>query len=200
MPFSMLSDLGLQKLNPPIDRDYTEQCLDRLATIIPFEKINTIYSSPSLRCQDTAEVIGVYIEKVLGKTVERITIPELEEVYFDLEKLNTVIDIQFAMKQKGVAVAVNSGVFQGMMSGTYCEPISKVCERVGKFFKMIQDLPEGKNIFLTHDFLMRVMEIYIRNKGDMTHVITYEELLATKRNLYLQGFATNFSLSTFFDF
>ncbi len=200
MPFSVLSDLGLYKLNPPIDRVYTDECLAKLVTVIPFEKINTIYSSPSLRCQDSAKAINEYTEKVLGKIIECVTLPELEEVYFNLEKLDTVIDVQSAVKQKGVAVAVNSGVFWGMMAGIHGEPILKVQERVRELFKMIQSLPEGKYIFLTHDFLMRVIEIYIRSKGDINHVITYEELLTTRRNLYLQGFSTNSSLSTFSDF
>ncbi len=47
----------------------------------------------------------------------------------------------------------------------------------------------GDTVFITHDFFMRVLELYIRRSGTLGKVHS-EDLQNTQRNLYLQGFAT----------
>jgi hypothetical protein len=89
-----------------------------------------------------------------------------------------------------------------MISGKNCELVSESYKRVGSFFTMLTDIKNRteKSLSITHDFFMRVIEIYIKNRGQPNPSITYGNLKNTKRNLYLHGFATDFSLSKFLPF
>ena len=128
--------------------------------------------------------------------MESTILPSLKEIYFDLEKLSAVFDGQTMIKERGIHGA-NSLVFKGMVSGVHCESVKEACERVDVLFEEIKKLGKGTHIFITHDFFMRVIEVYIHRKGMEYYPITVEELERTRRNTYLSGFSTNRELGDF---
>lgn len=197
MPFSVLSDLGLEKLNPSIDKDYTQKRIEELFEKVTFEKVKRMYVSPSRRTQETGALIKDCIKNEQTQKNKCTVLSYLKEIYFDLEKLDSVFNGQTMMKEKGIH-GINSLVFKGMIAGIHTEPVKDAYERAGALFNEIKMLPEnGTVILITHDFFMRIIEIYIHRKGVAYYPITLEELEATKRSTYLSGFSTNISLSTF---
>lgn len=196
MPFSVLSKLGLQELNPSIDMPYTLERLEELIARIPLLDVDAVYTSPSKRTQDTGAVICAKIKEIKHKEMTGVVLPHLREVSFDLEKLGQAFDGETLMKERGIAGA-NTLVFKGMVSGTHADLVEATYERVGALFEEIKKLGNGKYIFLTHDFFMRVIEIYIHRKGAPYSAITIEHLEGTRRNTYLTGFSTNPQLDSF---
>ena len=124
------------------------------------------------------------IEEVSKEKIIPSVLPELKEVDFNLNliypRLPDHIDIE----------AMNRDVFRAMLSGIGAESIQTVCGRVESIFKFLGNGKPREIILVTHDFLMRVIEIYVRSGGPPSQ-ITYEDLLRTNRNLYLRGFATD---------
>jgi broad specificity phosphatase PhoE len=187
MPFSVLADLGLGTMNPPLDATYTNERIRELAKTIDLHSFKKIYASPSPRCQETAALIAAFI----GTDISIETRPELSEVHFDLYKLDETMDVKKEIELKGIA-AVNTAVFRAMVSGIGAEPIEQVYERVERFFQVSG--PEN-TIAITHDFVMRIIEIYIRRAAEFTP-LTVGELEATQRNSYLSGFLVQGSSGT----
>jgi hypothetical protein len=85
-----------------------------------------------------------------------------------------------------------------MISGENCETIFNAYKRIETLFTKIDK--REKSLFITHDFFMRVIEIYIKDKKRKCSSITFNDLKNTKRNLYLHGFATDSSLFRIFYF
>lgn len=188
-PFQIIADLASEKLNPSIDKKYTQTLIRQISKIIPLSDIKKIYSSPSKRCQETAFLVADFIDQNFKKQVKVITIPGLKEIRFDFNKIYQASGSSHVDIEK-----INDSVFLAMLNNKDCEPISEVYRRVGHIFNK---MPKTEIcLFITHDFLMRVVEIYIKNKGKINSLIKYEDFKKTKRNLYLHGFATNHSLST----
>lgn len=191
MPFSVLSDLGLGKLNPPIDETFTRDRLANLTSRIPFFDIKTVLASPSVRCQDTARLLLPH----LHPDAQFTSVPQLAEVHFDLSKMDHTMRVEEKMSESGIA-AVNTAVFEGMVEDSHCESAKSVYKRVTKVFESLQNI-ELPALCLSHDFFMRVIELYIQRKGAPYSQISAEELESTQRNGYLCGFVTNPSLASF---
>jgi len=197
MPFSVLAELGNGNLNPPIDIAYTNKRVDEVLRIFLPENIHTIFASPSQRCQDTAQLIVSALNKAQA-TTEVKSLPSLAEVHFDLYGLDRRFNVQKEMQKKGI-VALNSGVFEGMVSGEHCESMGSICRRVQEIFSTLQNTSRGIALCITHDFLMRVIELSIKRVRSCES-ITVQQLEGTQRNGYLSGFATNAALDAFVPF
>jgi broad specificity phosphatase PhoE len=194
MPFSVLSDLGLELLNPPIDSAYTTSRIAELDSKIDFFGVQEICASPSPRCQETSAALLEFCS-TKGHTPKFKTSPLLKEVHFDLASLDSDGSVQAGIHEHGIAT-VNTAVFKGMLAGIHCEPIKETYERVEEIFKTLSSDTDVK-VFLSHDFFMRVIEIYIRRKGARFSEISLDEIEHTKRNTYLSGFVTNQDLIEF---
>jgi broad specificity phosphatase PhoE len=191
MPLNVLADLASLKLNPPIDKEFALQQLSMLDAEIPFRDIEKVYNSPSLRCQETAKFLSEFISKSHGRDVEPVIAEELKEIKFDLLKL-----LPHSNESNFEISSLNETVLRGMAEGNkYCESAQDAYGRIGKFIN--SNIDAGPTLFVTHDFIMRIIETYIRNKGEADHKVTYGDLKNTKRNLYLQGFATDSSFNKF---
>lgn len=190
MPFEVLADLASLKLNPPIDKEFIESEMTKLSEIIPFNSIEKIYASPSKRCGDSANFVNNFIFENHGRKLNPITVQELSEVSFDLGKIYKRNKENFSIE------SVNDAVFGAMVSeNKNCEPAASAYHRVDNLFGSI---PKGSiTLFITHDYIMRIFEVYIKNQGDARHNVTYEDLVSTGRNAYLRGFATDATLRRF---
>ncbi len=194
MPLSVLADLASSKLNPPIDSKFATEYIPRLANKIPLASVKKIYASPSQRCQNTAQLIGQFILKSYNKNIHIVILPGLKEIHFDLLKLCA----HSGASQLNIE-SVNNAVFKAMVNGSeYCESAGNAYQKINELLD--SDIAAESSLFITHDFLMRVIEIYIGHGGASRHTITYDELQNTQRNLYLHGFATDFALEAFLSF
>lgn len=194
MPFEVLDDLASFRLDPSIDKEFATTQIPQLERGIPFEKIEKLYASSSKRCQDTAQFIEEFILKNYRKDIDIVASLGLNEIKFDLAKIyphkdNKNFDIE----------SINDAVFRAMLnSSENCESANSAYKRIDEFWRSI--ITKEPSLFVTHDFIMRIIEIYIRNRGEMRHVITYDELKNTQRNTYLRGFASDFALDKFSSF
>lgn len=194
MPLPVLADLASSKLNPPIDSEFIAEYIPKLANKIPLIGIEAIYTSPSHRCQDTARLIGQFILKNYGRNIQPVTLPELKEIHFDLLKLHPHSDASRLNIE-----SVNNTVFRAMVGGSeHCESAESAYQRINNLLK--SNITAKSSLLLTHDFFMRVIEIYIKHSGASRHAITYDELRNTQRNLYLHGLATNFTFKNLVSF
>lgn len=191
IPFSVLVDLGLKKLDPAIDDSTTRLYLEKIKTKIPLKDIDRIYISPSRRCQGTSELINKYINDKYDKDVEIRILDNLKEIKFDLGKL-------FSSEKDKSLANINKVVLEAIIKGGAVEPFDRIYKRVNSLFRELdKENKSGKYLLITHDFIMRVIEVYIKNKGKKNISLTIDDIKDTKRNDYLEGFKTNFSLSLF---
>jgi hypothetical protein len=193
MPLKILADLAIEKLNPPIDKKSTKSLIIQISPVIPFKNLNKIYTSPSRRCQETTILIKNFMKQRFFKELTVIITPELKEIRFNLKKIyiprnKECVDIN----------TINEHVFKAMINGEHCESVCNAYKRIKALFTKINK--NEKSLFVTHDFIMRVIEIYIKDQKRRCYSITFNDLKNTKRNLYLHGFATDSSLSTIFYF
>lgn len=195
MPFDVFADLGSGHLNPPIDDVFADTIMQKFRESGELAQTTHIISSPIRRCIDTAHL---FVEE-FGNQTDEITIePALTEVQFDLRALNIEGGIEKALALHDITTA-NEIVFSGMLSGAGCEPVESIYTRVGRVFESVRTR-EGNIVLFTHDFIMRVIEIYIKRHAAPYTEITMQDLLATKRNTYLDGFKTNQTLDEFRSF
>ncbi len=179
MPFKVLAELASGKRNPSIDKKFTESLLEK--STIPFPKIKVIYTSPAKRAVETAKLIA---SKNHAKIVK---IPELREIGFDLVKI-------CGHKKKGRfnLNKLNLSVLRAMAEGKGSESVLEANRRVNKALRDILSRSKQETLVITHDFLMRIIELRIKkNQPD------YQSLRTTGRNDYVDGFYTDPSLSNF---
>jgi len=193
MPFSIFADLGTDVLSPSIDESYAKERIKHLKGALQLQ-MNAVLASPSRRCQETAAILRRAAAGIGGEVIPRTSVL-LSEVEFDLRSLNADDNVEAALAAHDIA-AVNEAVFKGMISGEHCEPVERVYARVAQLFEELRDL-QKPCICITHDFYMRVVELYIRRHGDKFRTITLNDLVSTRRNRYLSGFATNSELVSF---
>ena len=186
MPFEVLVDLASGKLSPPIDEKITRPLIERISMFVPFKRLEKIYTSPSRRCKETASLVSDYIEKKFQRRPRIIILQELKEIHFDLKKI-------YALPPKPISIeAINQSVFRAMLSGNGAKPIKEAYSRIRKIFSTLKREGTEETMLITHDFLMRAIEIYSEN-GGVPKRTTHEDLLQTQRNSYLQGFAVQLS-------
>lgn len=191
MPFDVISDLATGILNPPVDKIYTEKLIEQVCSKTLFNKVRVICSSPSNRCQSTSSLVKNYLENVRDEKIDINIIKNAREVEFDLRAIiNKSCGKNFDISN------INDSVFSAMINGRGCEHINDIQKRVSKLFSTLL-ADERKKIIITHDFFMRVIELYIKRSGNLLN-ITYDDLINTTRNGYLCGFATDFSMNDIF--
>ena len=195
IPFDTLASLGRNDLNPPIDNTATEAYAKKFIMLTGERTYSKIFCSPSKRCQETAQIILNLLSTEGENKVPVETISKLEEVFFDLTELAKIFGYSDAEGIQGV----NSLVFEGMISGKHCEFFQDAYERVRDFFEMIkQEKTTGNYIVVTHDFIMRVIEIFIRSEGSaLPPVVSMDTFQKTNRNGYVSGFSIDKDLKTF---
>lgn len=193
-PFGVLADLALRKIDPPLDKKFTNSLIKEIISTVPFKKIKRIYTSPSKRCQETADIIYSFINQRFNKRVSIKKLSSLKEVFFDLNKFYS------PEEKKNINInEINNRVLSAMINNINgCESFNKAYQRVDNIFRKVKN--SEVILFITHDFLMRVIEVYIKKGGRGELFVAYSDLKNTHRNLYLHGLATNQSLSTFLHF
>ncbi len=193
VPYKIFSDMGIGKFNPSIERNDNIELINKISTIIPFGKIDNIYVSPAKRCQETAKLINNFNQSHFKKDVTITITKELKEIEFNLKKIYP--NNEFFNNKK-----ISDKLFKAMIGGKGCESALDAYKRVKIIFEMLATDNNKISMLITHDFLMRVIEIYIKNRGKSNILFSFNSLKNTKRNLNLSGFATDLQLSSFLPF
>lgn len=180
MPPEILQALGNKTLNPNIDQNYINNFFSD-EKIEPLLGCTKIFTSPIRRCQETALFLSEKIFQKTGKKLPIIIDENLREVDFDLEKIkqknNSSIQSIFD---------VNALVLEAIFLGEQAEPLFVCYQRLQTFFTSEIFLQNPSSIIISHDFIMRIIELYFSKKT--VAEITLSDLLTTQRNDYLGGF------------
>ncbi len=186
MPYRVLVDLANRTLDPHLDfLDATER-LEGLKTLVPFDEVDHIFVSPFVRCQDSAKLLAEQTEALTGAQPPIEILELLKETRMDLfslfaHDLDTPTNIP----------ELNAMIHNEMLHGTHVEPIADSFARIQKLFEKLST-EVGTVICVSHDNIMRVIELFIRSKGAHDpKTVTLDELESTQRNSYLRGFMTD---------
>ncbi|MBP7992084.1 MAG: histidine phosphatase family protein [Candidatus Magasanikbacteria bacterium] len=180
MPPEILQALGNKTLSPGIDRNFINNFFSD-EKIEPLLECAKIFTSPIRRCQETAVFLSEKIFQKTGKKISIIIDENLREVDFNLEKI----------KQKNNYSAqsifdVNALVLEAIFLGEQAESLPVCYERLQTFFISKIFLENPSSIIISHDFIMRIIELFFAKKS--VSEITLSDLLTTQRNDYLCGF------------
>ncbi|MBI5222602.1 MAG: phosphoglycerate mutase family protein [Candidatus Magasanikbacteria bacterium] len=185
MPREVLVALGLKKLNPSVEKKYIDKQMQLfLKSSIPLANIQRIYTSPSRRCIETGNQLSDYIKKTNGQRIKQVVSPNLREIYFELDK------ILHSRPAPSNTDSLNNAIISAMSTAHFCESADSGLLRITSFFAELHDFSKPA-IIVAHDFIMRIVELFIRHRGTATYQITIDDLLSTQRNDYLRGFATD---------
>lgn len=185
MPLSVLFKLGAQQLNPPIDQKFITKQTSALLARLPLDKAKTIYYSPSRRCVETSEFLINLAQKKYHLPINKKCLRDLDKIPFNLKRIYPKKQVE--MKE------LNRAILQAMINGQGAESTVHAYQRIKKVFAALTKDADGDIIIVTHDFIMRILEIFIKNKGLMPK--NYQTVLHTQTNDYLQGFVTNAKMS-----
>ncbi|MDE1925490.1 MAG: histidine phosphatase family protein [Patescibacteria group bacterium] len=193
MPFNVFRDLGTGVLNTPINKDFAKQIIATLLKTPGFVDIQMICTSPSTRCVETAKLFALLVG-IPEKDIQLV--PELSEVIFDLDKIDQNGSVSNAL-ERGDMGTINAAVFDAMLSGKGSEDVVAALGRVNTFLDELA-VSHKNTLCITHDFLMRLIELRLRYAHFEATKVSLDDLNSTQRNGYLCGFSTNDSLNTFF--
>lgn len=192
MPPDVLARLGDKSLNPHIDAGFARKRWESLLAKNDFSRIGQIYASPSLRCVETGQILGELIAEKYGKRLQVLIEPQLREAAFDLKKI-----LSLNGEPAPRIEDINAAVLRAIIAGKRAEPLDSCFARVKDVFERLVFESPASSMFITHDFIMRVIELFIRFKGER-NAFNENNLLSTRRNSYVGGFATSSKLSEFF--
>ncbi len=187
MPLELLAKLGTDAVDTGIEPGITAQRLARLDEEDAFDRVAAIYHGPARRSKETAAAILGQLQSreggiILGETALA------REISFDLLAMARHTDLQRTFAKSGIH-AVNTAVFEAMLRGDDAESIGAAYGRTAELFAWLDSLPHsGRTVLVTHDFFMRVIEIYAARGAALDIGITLRDLEATGRNGYLEGF------------
>lgn len=196
LPSSIIHELQLvsHEQNISIDQELTQTLIRERAESVPFEKIETIYTAESNRCQQTAKAIQDSIFQRFSKKVDVTSIHLLNEVEFRVDKVFPEFIREYKTMNRSI---IDQGIFRAMTSDLdWSESVKQCFWRVRYLFDILGKRTDHKYLVaVTHDYVMRVIEVFIRRKGDPG--ITIEDLMSTQRNHPLHGFVTDVNFSFF---
>ena len=197
MPYEILMGLSTGKLDPGIIDGSTNLFIKNSSTI-PLGKINLIYYNNSNECsrrsEETAKLIAKVIKNNYQKDAEVVGNPDLREIRFDVSDLLTEAEYQ----QHGMDL-LRKRFYEELLNGSKIESFKENYKRAGKIFKDLAKYKQRKFkvILVTHGFFMKVLEIYIKRKGQEDNRDIEREIFNLDPYGYLRGFGITYDLSLF---
>lgn len=197
MDYETLADLSTSVLDPSINEN-AYKLFDRQTKDIDFSKVQKMYYNnsgfQSNRSTESAEIIKQSLEVRLQHTISLDGLSELREVRFDVQKLISLGEY----RDQGMPI-IRTALYKAMIEGKdRIESITECFERIQKIHTLIRK-HASKNesvLFVTHDFFMRVIEIYITHMERLNRV-TINDLEETSLNYYFGGFCTDQKMCKF---
>lgn len=191
MPRHVIVDLASGRLNPQIDQPFTEALIRARLGTGTWSGPVKIFTSPSQRTQETGRIV----ERILREQgVDVIFVGVLQELAESGFNANALLSLEEPVDM----AALNRRVLEGMVTGQHAEPLLGIWDRVTRLFARLEADP-SPCICITHDFIMRVIELAIRNGMNADPgMFTAEDLFTTQRNTYLYGFGADQSFKHFY--
>ncbi len=195
MDYQTLADLSLGTLDPGIN-DNAPTLLVKQTSGVDFPQVHKVYynnsGKSSRRSLESARCIVGVLEERFGTPVQLLGLPEIREVLFDVRGL--VSEEEF--KQRGMA-AIRTTLYQAIIHGGATEPLAEIAARIKVLHQVVEENSQSGEsaLFVTHDFFMRFLEVYITRQQRLDNV-SVDDLERTGLNYYFAGFTTDDSLRT----
>ena len=195
MDYDTLADLSTSTLNPDINENAVELFV-RQTTGVDFSDVQTVYynnsGSQSRRSDESAKLIQKMFQDKYQHVISLIGLPELREVRFDVRKLLSANEF----KRMGMP-AVRAALYAKQVSGHgYSESLTEMERRIKQIKRIIKKQSKGDMLFVTHDFFMRAIEVFITRPQRLTGA-TVLVLEKTGLNYYFGGFQTDRDMHAF---
>ncbi len=197
MPYEVLTDLSSGTLDPGIAPESKELFFEAAGAALPLDAIDVIYynnsGKQSRRSKESAELVQSIIKEKHAHDVPLIGNPDVKEVDFDLQKILPKEEFE-----KHGMPAIRTALYEAEIEGKVVESISDMYARIERIFKLMQshDLKGETVLIVSHDFFMRVVEVYLTATKNPDEV-KLEHLEATTLNTYFQGFKVSYDFETF---
>lgn len=195
MDYPTLSDLSTSTLDPGINQDAID-LFNSQTRGVDFSAVSRIYYNnsgfQSRRSLESARVIAEVFLQRYKKELTPIGLPELKEVRFDVRQL--VSENNF--KTGGMPV-IRTALYNFFVNGGSSESIVELDKRIDAIKDVVVEhaLKRESVLFVTHDFFMRVLEVYT-NRSDRLHGVTVNDFEKTTLNSYFSGFFTTKEFNT----
>lgn len=184
LSFSSLCQLADGTLDPHLDIAQTPSLISPvLGAVSQLASLPMIFCGPSKRSTETAAFLGECIDS----SIDPIVIDALDEVHFSLHDLIQPKNGRINLSH------TNRLVFEAMRSGKGAESLDSALGRVETFF--VKNL-NGPALTVAHDFILRVVELYIRAQGNVRNIHA-QNLFNTQRNDFCCGFMTDEKMKMF---
>lgn len=196
MPYEILDDLSTSRLDPSIAAN-SQELFIKAAKKIPLKNINFLYFNnsdfQSRRSRDSVLLIAKVLQEKYKREIPIIGNPNLKEVNFSVQKILS----RDRFLKKGMP-AVRTALYQAMINNGPVEQIAEVYARIDSVFESLNKHQEKNQtvLLVTHDFYMRVIEVYITKSKDYKE-ITVKDLENTTLNKYFKGFGVSYDLKLF---
>ncbi len=195
MDYRTLTDLSLGSLDPSINHNASELFVRQTANV-DLAQVHTVYYNSSgissARSLESARCIVDSLKQRYGEAVQLYGLPDIREVRFDVSGL--VSEPEF--NKHGMA-AIRSALYRAVIHGGAAEPLAEVAGRIRILQGVVEEhARKGESVlFVTHDFFMRFLEVYITRRERLDGV-SVEDLERTGLNYYFAGFTGDSSLRT----
>lgn len=190
MDYETLADLSTSKLDPDI-RTSSLELFNKQTAGIDFSGVTSIYynnsGKQSQRSEQSAQLIAEELASRFGEKIVLQGLKELHEVSFDVKEL-----IPKELFEKVGMPSIRTGLYTSMITSGPSESISEAERRIITIHSLVDKRSAGDLIFVSHDFFMRIIEVYIARPNRLQN-IRISDLENTSLNYYFGGFVTNHS-------
>jgi len=195
MDYKTLTDLSTSTLDPGLNNNASELFKERTQPI-DLSKIEIIYynnsGSQSQRSQESANVISRIFSNEFEKDILVEGLPELHEIRFKVSDLVPLEEFE-----KSGMESLRQALYKAMIKGhSTTETLQEISKRILVVFNKIKLNKEKTVLFVTHDFFMRALEVYIKRPKRLEGV-EYNDFAATELNYYFGGFQTDQKMRQF---
>ncbi|MBI5734029.1 MAG: hypothetical protein HY973_03755 [Candidatus Kerfeldbacteria bacterium] len=195
MDYSTLSDLATSALDPGINKNAID-LFNSQTSGVDFSAVSRIYYNnsgiQSRRSLESAKIMAEFFLRRYKKELTPVGLSELKEVRFDVRQLVSEDDF----KKNGMP-AIRTALYDSFVNGGSTESIVELDKRIDVIKDVIINHVNKKEsvLFVTHDFFMRVLEVYIKRFNQLRGV-TVDDFEKTSLNSYFSGFFTTAELSS----
>ncbi len=195
MDYDTLADLSTSRLNPSINSN-ARALFSQQTSGIDFSQVKVIYYNDSgfqsVRSRESAELIQEVLQQKYRHKISLVGLRELREVQFDVRKLISKDEF----KKAGMP-AIRTALYAEQINGNKnTESINEMTKRIERIRRVISKHADGDILFITHDFFMRVLEVFI-NRVEQLAGVTVADLERTELNYYFGGFRTDRKMRQF---
>jgi len=197
MPYEVLDDLATSQLDPSISPRSKALFLEAAGNL-PLDSFKAIYYNnsglQSNRSKESAVIIKRVIKDKAGKDLSLFGNPDLKEIDFSLKK---ILPDKQEFLQKGMP-AIRTALYNAEVNNGPVEQTKDIFARIDRiFFSLENHKQKDESVLLvSHDFFMRVVEVYIRKSQDYRK-IRVQDLEETTLNKYFKGFGVPYDLKFF---